>query len=553
MKHTYLKNIVILILCLLSLPSVAFANTYESIKYNLSPAGSGRPVLSVEVLIKGKFSKELVIDLPYKWASASYTEQIKNFKIGSSYTFKIVKQDDHQAIITIPNSTDEIKISYEIHQKSGDPSDVHEVIVRNDLIHATGYGLFAIPSDLNLKDKISISINWLSLDPSWRTMSSYSTERAINQEMSVEELIQAIYVAGKIRLYKMYDVSSPVFLSLYGNFDIKDQKIVSDLEGIISSQRAFFNDFDFPYYAISLIEGDNPESMGGTRLHSSFTAFLPKGMLVTDYYILFAHEHLHNWIGGKIGNSKGKELNYWWTEGFTDYYSRLIAMRSGGIDKETFITEINKFLQNYYLSPVINEPNARIKKDFWNNYDIEKLPYYRGFIFAIYLNNLTQQQDPSSSLDNIMYDLFQKSENQNFSVKSFQNIAKKYIAGGIRGNFANFIDKGRTISLEQINLPLVKTSMGRYHLGFDKEAALESKIIKNIDSKSNAYKAGLRDGQKILGYDIFNDPKSLITIRTTEGVFKFKPEHYDKITVYQLKEKLSINETEQFNRFFGIK
>lgn len=47
----------------------------------------------------------------------------------------------------------------------------------------------------------------------------------------------------------------------------------------------------------------------------------------------------------------------------------------------------------------------------------------------------------------------------------------------------------------------------------------------------NAYKAGLRDGQKVLGYDISNNgnPNQIITIKTANKTFKFRPEHYDKV------------------------
>lgn len=51
--------------------------------------------------------------------------------------------------------------------------------------------------------------------------------------------------------------------------------------------------------------------MGGIGLHNSFTAFfLPKGMNKIDYYPLFAHEHLHNWVGGKIRKDSQEVLNY---------------------------------------------------------------------------------------------------------------------------------------------------------------------------------------------------------------------------------------------------
>ena len=213
----------------------------------------------------------------------------------------------------------------------------------------------------------------------------------------MHELLHAVYIDGNVRMYQISNNSSPVFLSLYGTFDMNDQKIVHDLNEIIKSQRAFFQDYEFPYYAISLIEEKDLGSMGGTRLHNSFLAYLPQNMEQSNYYILFAHEHLHNWIGGKIRNNTQEELNYWWTEGFTDYYSRVIALRSGEILIDDFILECNEFLKNYYLSPVINEPNIRIAQDFWKDYDVEKLPYYRGFVFAIYLNDLIKKHDATKN------------------------------------------------------------------------------------------------------------------------------------------------------------
>ncbi|MGI4752765.1 MAG: hypothetical protein ACRYE8_03440 [Janthinobacterium lividum] len=98
---------------------------------------------------------------------------------------------------------------------------------------------------------------------------------------------------------------------------------------------------------------------------------------------------MHNWIGKKIRNTS--DLNYWWSEGFTDYYSRVLALRSGVITVEEFVEEFNQFFKDYYLSPVINEPNSKIEEDSWRNYAVSKLPYYRGFIFALYLNNLIKE------------------------------------------------------------------------------------------------------------------------------------------------------------------
>jgi len=493
---SFLVTKIIALLCFLfSFTSITFANTYNSIEYNLDLSSIDNSILKVEMILDGKFKDKIILNLPHKWASAMYTDQIKNFRCESKYKTKIIKNNkDSQVIITIPKHytksySDKVIITYEVHQKSGNPSHVHEAIIRDNLVHAPGYGILSIPEELDDDSKIRFIVNWININPKWKTISSYGISNRISKTLTYSELLHAIYVAGDLRIYKIIDNPSPVFLSLHGSFDIKDRDIVSDLSSIINSQRKFFNDFDFPYYAISIIEGDDPRSMGGTALLNVFTAFLPKGMERDGYYILFAHENLHNWIGGKIRNNEDEEINYWWSEGFTDFYSRLISLRAGGIDKKTFVEEMNHFLQKYYLSPVNQEPNLRIKKDFWNNYDIEKLPYYRGFVFAIYLNNLIKKENPNKSLDDIMNDLLIASHSEKFSPLLFKNIAIKYIKNGVDEEILNFIDKGEIIPLENVELPMEKILMGKYDIGFNRELSMKNGAIQAIDTKSNAYKA----------------------------------------------------------------
>ena len=96
--------------------------------------------------------------------------------------------------------------------------------------------------------------------------------------------------------------------------------------------------------------------------------------------------------------------------------------------------------------------------------------------------------------------------------------------------------------------------MGRYQLGFDRDVLLKDKLIQGIDIKSNAYKAGLRDGQEVIGWDLPNSHSNqIVTVITTTDTFKFKPEHYNKIEIYQLKTDLLPQEEKQFNNFFNIK
>lgn len=551
-----LKIFLTLVICIY-LPNFAFANNYSSINYTISPPIGEIPMITVEVEIKGKLSDKLILDLPYKWAGNYYSEQVKNIRlIDLKGNFVVRKKNNHQIIIKLSEKTDSVKISYELHQKSGNPLDVHEVIIRNNLVHSIGSGLFAIPVDIKSKDKIQWSIQWKELPEEWNTLSSYGTGESIQFVTTAPQLLHAMYIAGNIRIHKIANDPNPVFLSLFGTFDITDNKIASSLNEIIKTQRSFFNDTDFPYYAISILEGEDPYSMGGTNLHNSFTAYLPGGTSYKDYYILFAHENLHNWIGGKIRNNSREELNYWWTEGFTDYYSRILALRSGGITLEEFILESNELLRNYYLSPVINEPNLRIKKDLWNDQNIQKLPYYRGFVFAIYLNNLIKCNNSGNSLDNVMLDLFKIAKQKEFSIESFKNITQNYVSKGIRGEISKFIEEGNTIDLGEVTalLPLETMKMGTYEMGCDRESLLTKEVIENININSNAYKAGLRNGDKVIGWNFpkGRNPDQVATITTAKKTFEFKPQNMDKKEIYQFKQSLSPEDEVKIKRFFGV-
>ncbi|GEM_PF-679061 len=550
--------LMVIIICI---PNLTLANTYSAINYTITPEFTGNvPFIKVEAEIKGQLSDKVFVDFPYKWAGSDYSKQIKNIKLNHPKgKIKFKKHNSNYVVITIPK-TNSISLSYEIYQKPGNPAHVHETMIRKDLVHTTGYGIFATPNELkDIKDrKIEVSITWKNIPKEWKALSSYGTDEFLRFTTSVPQLLHALYVAGNLRIYQIGGSHAPVYLSLYGNFDWKDDLIISDISEIIKTQRSFFNDHDFPYYAISLIEGDDPNSMGGTGLYNSFTMYIPKGIGRLKYYTYLAHEHLHTWVVGKIHIHKDEqeELNYWWSEGFTDYYSRVLALRSGGLSIEEFIDECNQFLRSYYLSPVLNESNERIKQDFWKNYDVGKLPYYRGFVFAIYLNQLIKKNNPDNLLDNVMLDLFKDAKRYKFSAKHFKNVIKPYIPQGIDKEISMYIDQGKTIELNNMVpfLPLEKTTMGAYDIGFVKQEPSKEKVIKKIDKKSNAYKAGLRKGDKIIVWSVPRgyDPDQIITIKTTNKTFEFRPESQDKKKLYQLKSNLSAEDKIKIKKFFGM-
>ena len=102
-------------------------------------------------------------------------------------------------------------------------------------------------------------------------------------------------------------------------------------------------------------------------------------------------------------------------------------------------------------------------------------------------------------------------------------------------------------------LPIEKVQMGAYDLGFNGQFLEKEKIIKNISTKSNAYKLGLRNGDKVIRISApkGRDPDQIITVITENRTFQFRPEHPNKKEVYQFKNNLSFQDKMKIKKFFG--
>lgn len=171
-KNSFIQLIFSIIFLLL--PNAGYANSYSAIDYTLKLSKSIIPAITIEAEIKGTLSNQLIINLPSHWAGANYFKQLKNVKlIDCDFKFSVTQGTDPQIVIDIPRQVHSLKISYELHQKNGDPSNVREIIIRKDLIHSTGYGLFAVPDDAHIKDILGFSVKWKEMPSNWKSLSSH--------------------------------------------------------------------------------------------------------------------------------------------------------------------------------------------------------------------------------------------------------------------------------------------------------------------------------------------------------------------------------------------
>ncbi|MDO5616283.1 MAG: M1 family aminopeptidase [Cruoricaptor ignavus] len=280
------------------------------------------------------------------------------------------------------------------------------------------------------------------------------------------ELYHSLFVGGDYRVKSFSYMEKPIYFAIRGKWlgEYSDDKLFEALKKTISTQREFWKDNNFDYYTAILtptITQTNSaykgQSITGSSIKNGFliqSTNNPFNNFSTVKYI-FNHEMMHDWIGGKIP-MRNKELNYWFSEGFTDYYTYKNRLRNSDITLKEWLDSFNKdVIKAHWQNPKRNEPNYVIKDDFWNSQDIEKIPYRRGAIFAFWLDNqILKKSNYTKSLDDLMRDILKTctTENTKFTDELFLEIAQKYLDKDITYFFQKHIINGLDIELKNEDL-----------------------------------------------------------------------------------------------------
>ncbi|MTI29960.1 hypothetical protein E1171_03970 [Cytophagales bacterium RKSG123] len=328
--------------------------------------------------------------------------------------------------------------------------------------------LFMIPEGIFESDssKAKIKINWGEIPNDGLFHSSFGIEKKQNFEVNREGLYASFFVGGDFRRASFKHDNDTIYFVTRGNWKFfKEQDVFNILRETINAQYGFWNDPRKGNFSVTLLPTYEPwtktskaNSIGSSGFSSSFISFASnnEGTNLNKMRWLYNHELLHKWIGRTIINENEVE-QYWFSEGFTDYYSYKLMLKNDNINALEFIDIINKeVIIPHYKDPVNNIPNYELTfEEYWNHYDkYMKLPYRRGFLYAFLIDNqIKGQNDYSKSLDDLMHDLFEMALNDKkmkFNQKLFVQLLKKYLKhDNWESDFKQYILEGQLIDYQE--------------------------------------------------------------------------------------------------------
>jgi predicted metalloprotease with PDZ domain len=380
----------------------------------------------------------------------------------------------------------------------------NRAILQRDYFYFIGDAFWVYP-DWDQKKPITVKVRWKNIPKAWALNNSFDgNKRRQTVKTSLTDFRKGVYLGGDFRVTAVRINGKPIYVATRGRWKFPDEEFNSLVQKVVGVERAFWHDNDFPHFLVVLFPTDDPaEVHSGEARTNSFVLYLSREVEHTSgIKQLLAHEMFHTWNPYRLGELEDQNL-YWFTEGFTDYYSLLLLLRGGLISLDEYVNRYNEWLKAYYTSPVRNITNKQIREERGANLDVERQSYLRGSVLAQDWDSLIRAATGNQyALDDAMRDLFKAARVKGFvlSRNTINEAVSHYVKRGVQEEIEQYIENGVTIPLtNDVPMPCLEMQVVDFAIfdaGFDVDASYSTRVFTGVREDGPAYKAGMRNGQK---------------------------------------------------------
>ena len=394
--------------------------------------------------------------------------------------------------------------------------DYYMPYITKNFLHLFGEKSLILPTPNYSTDEIfDLELEWLNFPEKWELANDFgiseknNTGRNLQQVKNIKttSIGETLFFGGNYRRsqFKVNDINFHTFI--YGQFKFSDEALVNQLEIIASEGLAFWNSFDHSKdYVISLTQrGNECGRISGRNMYNSFSMYLSTKFTKEQLPRVFAHslthEFIHTWIGTDlIRDTPDWKHMKWLIEGFTEYYAALINVKVNLLPERKFKTLLSNYYINYRRSPYAESTLQYYVENYTSDTSLERFVYNKGAVFAFYLDGyIREKSNLTFDLNDFMFALLASKQkiNEALNFEMMNSIAIQSVGIDISDILNKHIIEGKTFPMSS---PLVdsytefKTLPIDY--GFDLVESTTNEIISGVNE--NAFKSGLRNGQKIV-------------------------------------------------------
>ncbi len=326
--------------------------------------------------------------------------------------------------------------------------------IQEDCIFWPGYALFIVAEVNDIELRVDVPDNWHVSTP-WHRIGDNGHRFAITDQ----DALKSEYLVLGEHSERFVEVGdAEVVLALGGDFKASMDGVEKTVESLLHIYSEVFD--GTPEDRMLFVANPDEKNRGGGVSGSSISVLMGGSLdeANTHFWVpLVAHEVCHIW-NGKLINFSGQE--YWFSEGFTEYYSRVACTRLGLTSENDFLRDMEHKYE-LYLS---QQGDLSIREAGENKSANRHLVYEGGSLVAaaldLQIRNLTENR---SSLDDVMKQMYREfglTENKHtmadvirivsqIAGEDFEPFFKKYVSGTERLPLAEYLrDTGIDVEIE---------------------------------------------------------------------------------------------------------
>lgn len=416
-----------------------------------------------------------------------------------------------------------IRCAYDFNpgRKSFQWDATHYPITTRTFFHGIGNAFLMVPEPGgDAPREFQVLLRWKLPNPAWKAVASWGVGKALGDKLDAGDLRHSVYLAGELAIQSAERDGRRVTVALLDQFGFTPAEFLKMAGTIVGQQCDYMNERDFPTFIVTAIpvgealkEGDS--RIAGSGLYQSFALWIPPRAKLNDAVEhLFAHELFHYWNGRLLPAAQPERLVYWFVEGFTDYYALRILHESGHWSSEQYAKWINRHIREYVANPAIHATNEQIRDEYWRQRStVGEVAYQRGLMLGLRWDHVARKQGVRNGLDKLFFALLDRARTGGFELSNdaVRRVGVEQLGAWFAGEFDQFVVQARTVGVPADALAprLVgaEVRVYEYEPGFDRARSLAQQKIVGLQRGSAAERAGLREGDELLGYSLLADPE----------------------------------------------
>jgi predicted metalloprotease with PDZ domain len=508
--------------------------------------------LAVEIRFAGDADGETRLDLPGSWAGTdSLWRQVEDLRVEGAAS---VREDGGEVRVITHAPGAALAVRYRVKPAyAAEPAfEYHKALplILPGWFFFHGEGVFATPAG---REQAPARFAWAGFPAEW-TIASDLDHLAGARPGTVNDVVESAAIGAPDLVVVRREVGgAPLRVAMRGPWDFTPEAFADAVAAVVQAENALWGDAGRPFVVPLAPLGSGPGlSYTGTGRADAFSVASTTGFPLDEASRFLAHEYMHTWIGGEIGDAPREAASaFWLTEGFADFYGPRGLLRAGLWTPADYAAELNRVLLRNASSPARAVPNSAIVERFWDDADVHQLPYDRGHLLALLLDHrIRTHTDGRADMDDVLRaqratDARNRQAGARVDAATlFPTVVQRELGMDVTAELARHVERGEPVTLPADlfgTCARVETAtQPDFDRGFDLAATNATRVITGLDPASPAYAAGLRDGMRLIRRESGEIGNAAVEIvyrvedAGTERIIRYLPQGKGRITLQRV-------------------